>query len=164
MDLNRLSEFKTTHTLLYFLPPSSCNLSPLHKRTPTSPCLMLANPIALSQLLLVSIPSLSLDCAPKSVLSFRSSLVVVQRSFPPPIQYLPCHPSHLHSKGRKCCPGHQIPHQHHQKTPLPSTILLHLKNAGMKAVVKTKCPLLSARHCKACLNFAHAHKDWTLDD
>ena len=33
----------------------------------------------------------------------------------------------------------------------------------MKAVVKTKCPLLSARHCKACLDFAHAHKDWTQD-
>ena len=34
----------------------------------------------------------------------------------------------------------------------------------MKAVIKTKCPLLFARHCKACLNFAHAHKNWTLDD
>ena len=34
----------------------------------------------------------------------------------------------------------------------------------MKAVIKTKCPLLFARHHKACLNFAHAHKNWTLDD
>ena len=34
----------------------------------------------------------------------------------------------------------------------------------MKAVVKTKCPLLSAKHCKACFNFAYAYKDWTLDD
>ena len=46
----------------------------------------------------------------------------------------------------------------------PSTTHLHLKKAGMKAVVKTKCSLLSARHCKVCLDFAHAHKDWTLDD
>jgi hypothetical protein len=46
----------------------------------------------------------------------------------------------------------------------PSTICPHLKKAGIKAVVKTKCPLLSARHCKACLDFAHAHKDWTLND
>ena len=33
----------------------------------------------------------------------------------------------------------------------------------MKAVVKTKCVLLSARHHKVCLDFAHAHKDWTQD-
>src|SRR5260370_17348777 len=46
----------------------------------------------------------------------------------------------------------------------PITFCLHLKNAGMKAVVKTKHPLLSARHRKAHLDFAHAHKDWTLDD
>src|SRR5207245_9328015 len=45
-----------------------------------------------------------------------------------------------------------------------STVCLHLKNAGMKAVIKSKCPLLSARHCKACLDFAYAHKDWTVDD
>jgi uncharacterized membrane protein len=34
----------------------------------------------------------------------------------------------------------------------------------MKAVVKTKCPFLSAKHCKVHLDFAYAHKDWTLDD
>ena len=89
MYLNRQSEFKTIHTLLYFLPPSSCDLPPLHKGTPSSPCLMLANSLALSQLLLVSIPPISLDCAPKSVLSFRSPLVVIQRSSPPPISVMP---------------------------------------------------------------------------
>ena len=46
----------------------------------------------------------------------------------------------------------------------PSTTCLCLKKAGMKAVVKPKRPLLSARHRKVCLDFAHAHKDWTLDD
>ncbi|KAI6117652.1 hypothetical protein EDD16DRAFT_1481290, partial [Pisolithus croceorrhizus] len=40
-----------------------------------------------------------------------------------------------------------------------STVCLHLKKASMKAVVKTKHPILSARHCKACLDFAYSHKD-----
>ena len=34
----------------------------------------------------------------------------------------------------------------------------------MKAVVKKKRPLLSAKHCKSHLDFAHAHKDWTVED
>ena len=34
----------------------------------------------------------------------------------------------------------------------------------MKAVVKSKQPLLSAKHCKTCLDFAYAHKDWNLED
>jgi hypothetical protein len=34
----------------------------------------------------------------------------------------------------------------------------------MKAVVKSKHPFLSAKHHKARLDFAHAHKDWTVDD
>ena len=34
----------------------------------------------------------------------------------------------------------------------------------MKAVVKSKCPFLSTRHCKAYLDLAYAHKDWTVDD
>ena len=46
----------------------------------------------------------------------------------------------------------------------PSTVHLHLKKAGMKAVVKTKCPLLAARHRKARMDFAYAHKDWTVED
>ena len=43
-------------------------------------------------------------------------------------------------------------------------VCLYLKKAGMKAVVKSKCPLLSARHHKACLDFAYAYKDWTMED
>ena len=34
----------------------------------------------------------------------------------------------------------------------------------MKAVVKSKQPLLSAKYHKACLDFSYAHKDWTLED
>ena len=40
----------------------------------------------------------------------------------------------------------------------------HLKEVGMKAVVKSKHPLLSARHHKAYLDFAYAHKAWTMED
>ena len=46
----------------------------------------------------------------------------------------------------------------------PSTVHLHLKKSGVKAVVKFKHPFLSARHCKAHLDFAYAQKDWTVDD
>jgi hypothetical protein len=31
-------------------------------------------------------------------------------------------------------------------------------------VVKTKRPLLSDKHHKACLDYAYAHKDWTVED
>ena len=34
----------------------------------------------------------------------------------------------------------------------------------MKAVVKRKHPLLSAKHRKAHLDYAYAHKDWTVED
>ena len=46
----------------------------------------------------------------------------------------------------------------------PSTVCLHLKKAGIKAVVKTKHPLLSIKHHKAHLDFAYTHKDWTVED
>jgi hypothetical protein len=46
----------------------------------------------------------------------------------------------------------------------PNTVHCHLKKVGMKAVVKSKHPLLSAKHRKARLDFAYAHKDWTLED
>ena len=40
-----------------------------------------------------------------------------------------------------------------------TTVRWHLKKTGMKAVVKSKCPLLSAKHHKAHLDYAYAHKD-----
>ena len=39
-----------------------------------------------------------------------------------------------------------------------------MKDMGMKAVVKKKRPLLSQRHRREGLDFAIAHKDWTVDD
>ena len=40
----------------------------------------------------------------------------------------------------------------------------HLKKAGMKAVVKKKKPLLTAKHRRERLDFAMAHGDWTVED
>ena len=45
-----------------------------------------------------------------------------------------------------------------------STVHTHLKKSGMKVVVKSKYPLLFVKHCKAHLDFAYAHEDWTVDD
>ena len=45
-----------------------------------------------------------------------------------------------------------------------STVCRQLRKTGMKAVVKFKQSLLSAKHHKACLDFAYTHKDWTLED
>jgi transposase len=49
--------------------------------------------------------------------------------------------------------------------PLTSqTVRRGLKEAGLKAVVKKKKPLLKPRHRKERLDFAEAHLDWTVDD
>ena len=45
-----------------------------------------------------------------------------------------------------------------------SIVHFHLKKSDMKAVVKFKCPILFARHCKACLDFAYVHKNWIVKD
>ena len=50
------------------------------------------------------------------------------------------------------------------QTLFANTIYLHLKKADMKAVVKSKHSLLSARYYKAQMDFACAHKDWTIED
>src|ERR1700733_14506313 len=126
MYWNSVSESKTIHTLLYFLPPSSFNPSLLHKRPKSSPCLMLANPPTLSQLLLVSIPPLYPDFTPKSILSFRSPLAVIQRSFPPPISNMPFISSPL--KGQKNAVQVTKSLTNIINQPLsPSTVCLHLK-------------------------------------
>jgi len=46
----------------------------------------------------------------------------------------------------------------------PNTVCRQLKKAGMKAVVKRKRPLLKKSHMQARLDFALAHKDWTIED
>jgi transposase len=46
----------------------------------------------------------------------------------------------------------------------PCTVRRYLHKSGMKAVVKKKRPILSAKHRRARLDFALAHKDWTLED
>jgi len=49
--------------------------------------------------------------------------------------------------------------------PLSSeTVHRQLKKAGLKAVVKAKKPLLNKHHRREQLDFAIAHKDWTLED
>ena len=45
-----------------------------------------------------------------------------------------------------------------------NTVRHHLKKSGMKSVVKTKHPILSARHCEAHLDFAYTLKDCTIKD
>jgi hypothetical protein len=44
------------------------------------------------------------------------------------------------------------------------TVRRALQEAGLKAAEKEKVPLLSAKNVKARLEFALAHKDWTVED
>ena len=44
------------------------------------------------------------------------------------------------------------------------TVHRHLRQAGMKAVVKQKQPLLSKCHRQNRLDFALSHQDWTVED
>ena len=44
------------------------------------------------------------------------------------------------------------------------TVHRALKKAGMRAVVKRKRPLLTKRHRRLRMDFALAHKDWTVED
>ena len=46
----------------------------------------------------------------------------------------------------------------------PQTVCCHLRKAGMKAVVKQECPLLSKHHRREWLDFALSHEDWTVED
>ncbi|KAI0998348.1 hypothetical protein K3495_g9848 [Podosphaera aphanis] len=44
------------------------------------------------------------------------------------------------------------------------TVQWALKKAGLKAVLKKKKPKLTAKQTKDRLDFATAHKYWTIDD
>jgi len=44
------------------------------------------------------------------------------------------------------------------------TVRNGMKKVGMKSVVKRKRPLLTKKHMKERLDFAIAHKDWTVED
>jgi hypothetical protein len=46
----------------------------------------------------------------------------------------------------------------------PQTVRRHLKKAGMRPVVKKNKPKLEKRHKRERLDFALAHKHWTMDD
>ena len=46
---------------------------------------------------------------------------------------------------------------------LPQTVRRHLRQAGLKAEVKRKRPLLTARHRKGRLDHAIAHQGWSVD-
>ena len=54
--------------------------------------------------------------------------------------------------------------QHITNQPVtPQIVCRHLRQTGMKAVVKKKKPLLLQKHRKERMDFAIRHKDWTLD-
>ena len=57
-------------------------------------------------------------------------------------------------------------HLHTTSTETFSDQTLHrrLKGIELRSGVKAKHPLLTTRHCKARLDFAQAHKDWTEED
>ena len=46
----------------------------------------------------------------------------------------------------------------------PETVRVHLKKAGMKAVVKRKWPLLTAKHRKERLDYALKYQYYTVED
>ena len=45
-----------------------------------------------------------------------------------------------------------------------STVRRGLKKSGLKAVGKTKGPVLSQCHCRGRLDFSKAHEHWTVED
>lgn len=52
----------------------------------------------------------------------------------------------------------------HDVTISASTVRRRLKDAGLKACVAAKKPLLSTTNRKKRLEFAKGHKDWTVQD
>ena len=81
-----------------------------------------------------------------------------------PYQYPTCSTPHHLWQSWKCCQSDQSPHQYYQPAPLYQYSPPPLEESWYEGcVVKSKCPLLSARHHKAHLDFAYAHKDWTME-
>ena len=138
-----MSESENIPMPLYSLPLSSCNLFLLLRRMPFFLSLILATPFAPLHLALVSALLLYPDFIPRSVLTSKSLLEVVQPSFPLPISIMLSTLSHFARQRIQVTKTlSNVVNQ-----PLhPNTIRHHLKKSGMKAVVKSKCPLLSAKH------------------
>src|SRR4051812_9451121 len=67
-------------------------------------------------------------------------------------------------KAENCSQITQILQEITNQSLTSQTTRNHLKNAGMKSVVKVKKPLLTKRHRKERLDFALAHLDWTVED
>ena len=95
-----MSEFEYIPMPLYSLPLSSCNLSLLLKRMPFSHSLILATPFAPLHLALVSALLLYPDFIPRSILTSKSLLEIVQPSFPLPISVMLFTLSHLRMLSR----------------------------------------------------------------
>src|SRR3979490_89439 len=144
----------------------------------TMKCLSAAKVDSIIQLLksgilaIISLPTLVslLVSSPRftgnTVLTSPSPLVVALPRFPPPISIISCISweegrLRMQPKAPRCSKKFLII----LNQPLASkTVRRHLKKAGMKAIVKKKKPLLSARHRKARRGFAEAHLEWTVED
>jgi len=89
--------------------------------------------------------------------------VVVQKKLSPTNIH---HAVHLitSQKAEKCCPGHQNPQQYHQPVPFPQYSSPSPKKGRYEGCGQIQTPFSQAKHRKARLDFAYAHKDWTVDD
>jgi len=132
-----MSEFEISPTLHCSQPLPPWDLSLPLKRIPSSLSLMRVILSALLPLQLVSALLLSPDFIPRSGLPYKSPLVVIQPSFPLPIFAMLSISS-----------------------PLRRQKLL-FKWPNLFQILSIN---LSAKHRKARLDFAYAHRDWTLED
>ena len=155
---NIVSEFKKTHMLLYFQPPSSWEPFFLHQKN----CILSMLNVGHSAHSIASITDVHTSTISRLHSKERSEL---HKSFGGrPTKLSPtniCYVIHLIT-ARKAENAVWVTKSLKNITNQalsPTTVWHHLKKAGMKAVVKKKCPLLSAKHHKAHLDYAHAHKD-----
>jgi hypothetical protein len=100
---------------------------------------------------------------PRSILTCRNPVEIIYPSFPLLMSAMPSTSSLLTGPRMLSQVTKSLTNIINQ--PLhPNTVHQHLNKTGIKAVVKQKYPILSTRHYKAQLDFAYAHKGWTLDD